>query len=134
MVAMKDVTVNLETLTPAMIIGVLVAYDVFNSHNSVLVITSGDDGTHMAGSKHYNGNAVDIRSHDLHGIQALMVVHLKKQLGDRYDVLLEDPGGPNEHIHIEYDPRMTDAAAEQAVAQLTAEEVRLGDLPHHGHG
>lgn len=66
-----------------------------------IVITSGRDGTHMRGSKHYVGQALDVRTwtvpEDKHG---LLVASLKDGLGPDYDVVLEKT-----HIHMEYDPK-----------------------------
>lgn len=66
-----------------------------------LVITSGTDGVHMSGSKHYNGDALDVR------ISNLTPAELRSTLSDLtsrlsplgFQVILED-----DHIHIEYDP------------------------------
>lgn len=69
-------------------------------------ITAGTDGTHMKGSLHYKGQAIDLRSKNLKEEQKdLVFAELKKRLGKDYDVLLEDRGMPNEHFHIEYDPK-----------------------------
>jgi hypothetical protein len=66
-----------------------------------IVITSILDGKHKPFSKHYEGNAFDIRI-----IQYLkthitkLLEQLKKELGPDFDVVLE-----SDHIHIEYDPK-----------------------------
>lgn len=62
------------------------------------VITSARDGWHMAGSRHYSGEAVDLRSRDVKAPQAL-VRELKDTLGADFDVVLEA-----DHIHLEFDP------------------------------
>lgn len=67
-----------------------------------LVITSGSDGQHAAQSKHYTGQAVDVRSKTFAGpdkpsFQAV----LQQELGARFTVLLEHEGRPNEHWHIQ---------------------------------
>lgn len=65
-----------------------------------MVITSGSDGVHMTGSRHYTGEAIDLR------IMALDVKDkirlrsaLASVLGVNFDVVLE-----MDHLHIEYDP------------------------------
>lgn len=75
----------------------------------IMRITSTTDGTHMAGSKHYNGEAIDvgIRSSSTFqffskAIQIALVAAIKAVLGADYDVVLE-----SDHIHIEYDPKVT---------------------------
>lgn len=68
----------------------------------VVTITSGTDGVHMTGSKHYIGAALDVRSHDIADKKAFLG-NLRKRLGAAYYCFLESPGTPNEHFHCEYD-------------------------------
>jgi len=66
-----------------------------------VTITSGTDGTHGAGSWHYYGLAVDLRTRDLiaAGISVPDVAkELDEALGNGYDVLNE-----GNHIHVEAD-------------------------------
>jgi len=75
------------------------------------LVTSANDRVHMAGSYHYEGLAFDVRT------QALAATVDKKALRDRiaarlgfeFDVILEDLGTPNEHLHAEYDRRRVEA-------------------------
>jgi hypothetical protein len=64
-----------------------------------LVITAGSDGTHMAGSKHYTGEAIDVRSKTLGALKSRVVKLLRDELGPQFTVLLEAEDQPNEHIH-----------------------------------
>lgn len=65
-----------------------------------LTITSGGDGKHMVGSRHYTGEAIDIRSRDMSEVQKKRVVAmLVAVLGSDFDVVLE-----KDHIHIEFHP------------------------------
>jgi hypothetical protein len=59
-----------------------------------LQITSVREGTHSAGSLHYDGCAIDFRG------QGVPVVELRRLLGSAFDVV-EEP----DHIHVEYDPK-----------------------------
>jgi len=66
-----------------------------------IVITSILDGKHKNESKHYEGNAFDIRiwiysESELH----TLISNLKDNLGADYDVVLHKT-----HVHIEYDPK-----------------------------
>mgnify|MGYP001596234148 CR=1 FL=1 len=73
-----------------------------------VVITSANDGIHGAGSLHYRDCAVDIRTKNFASQDTLRAFlnRLKLELGDSdYDFVHEDPGGPNQHIHVEYDPK-----------------------------
>lgn len=69
------------------------------------VITSGQDGTHMRGSLHYEGRAIDLRVWytDHVGRTAYWATMLAERLGEDYDVLYGNKGHWN-HIHLEYDP------------------------------
>lgn len=70
-----------------------------------MLITSGNDGKHMTGSKHYTGDALDIRSKHLDDTQlASLIIGVRRRLGNLYQVIVEQRGDPNEHVHIEYDP------------------------------
>lgn len=65
-----------------------------------MVITSACDGTHIVGSRHFTGEAIDLRTRDLEVDVALQLRReLKALLGVAFDVVLEV-----DHIHIEYDP------------------------------
>lgn len=65
-----------------------------------LVITSGTDGVHMPKSKHYTGEALDIRISNLGNSVGAVVQSLRDRLGHGYDIVLE-----KDHIHIESDPK-----------------------------
>lgn len=65
-----------------------------------MVITSGTDGIHKKGSKHYTGEALDLRISNIPpALIQKVIVNLQKRLGDGYQVIRE-----HDHIHIEYDP------------------------------
>lgn len=75
-----------------------------DAHN--LTITSAQDSQHTPGSVHPLGMAVDFRTKNLTGDQKhYLRDRVKERLGNAYDVVLEDEGGPNEHMHIERDRR-----------------------------
>lgn len=71
------------------------------------VITSVNDGRHMKGSKHYEGNAFDLRTWttETSGVQMSelskknIVDWMYDKLGIDYDIVVE-----SDHIHVEYDP------------------------------
>lgn len=68
-----------------------------------LVITSAYDGQHAANSKHYKGEALDVRAHDFADAERLHAfrAELEETLGPQFTVLLEDEGGENEHLHLQ---------------------------------
>ena len=75
---------------------------VYAEFGLVMVITSGLDGLHSAGSVHYYGKAVDLRSRDLEGVQLpsetkdKIAAKLRAVLGCCFDVVVE-----KDHIHVE---------------------------------
>lgn len=71
------------------------------------VVTSIDDGTHGPGSKHPNGDAVDLRTNDLPSThRELWSAACKKQLDKMgFDIVLETAP---DHLHIEWDPKKED--------------------------
>jgi hypothetical protein len=74
-----------------------------------VTITSGNDSKHMAGSKHYSGEAIDIRSKNFPTKEAkqefIAAVLARLDLtGAGYQMFLESEGQANEHFHLEYDP------------------------------
>lgn len=65
-----------------------------------ITITSGSDGEHSGpGDPHHDGNAYDIRSHDLPDDGQQVLQQLTQGLGNRFYAFLEDAGTDNEHIH-----------------------------------
>lgn len=65
-----------------------------------LVITSASDGVHSAGSRHYTGEALDIRVYTVDpGKRERLVRALRAVLGLNFDVVLEV-----DHVHVEFDP------------------------------
>jgi hypothetical protein len=68
-------------------------------------ITSANDGKHMETSWHYKGRALDFRTHNFVGDKKKLLEKVKEHLGKNYDVVLEAPDSPNEHLHVEYDPK-----------------------------
>ena len=76
------------------------ASEIWKRQGKELVITCGLDGEHSAGSLHYYGLAVDLRTSYFNGeTQALVHRELKNALGDDFDVVREPT-----HMHVEYDP------------------------------
>ena len=69
------------------------------------IITAGVDAKgHTTGSIHSKGLAVDLRANDMSAADAKKyVMALKQALGPGYDVMYENWGTGNTHIHLEYD-------------------------------
>lgn len=99
--------VKLAGLRPQIVVALLVAEALWREYKTALVVTSGSDGKHKVGSKHYSGDAVDLRVWNLPGYDATdtsgsvkqIAAELGRRLGDEFDVVYE-----GDHLHVEYDP------------------------------
>lgn len=80
----------------------LIAADrIWKEHGQELVITSGLDGAHSAGSLHYYGLAIDCRTRYFTSeTKCLVADKLKLSLSNDFDIVVH-----GSHIHIEYDPK-----------------------------
>lgn len=77
----------------------MVADYLWKEQGQELVVTSGTDGTHSAGSLHYYGYALDFRTRYFGDIQKKTIAAaLQKMLGPDYDVIEHST-----HIHVEYE-------------------------------
>lgn len=70
-----------------------------------VTMTAGINGKHMVGSKHYIGDALDIRSKSMKVDKQLFLNEVMFRLGVDYQGFLESKNTDNEHFHIEYDPK-----------------------------
>ena len=99
--------VRLGALQPQVVLGLVVAAGCYGLRDmEEMVVTSCNDSKHGRGSLHYSGNAVDLRTNTaariyVEGLHSDIVL----ALGVDFDVILEDYGTPNEHIHMEYQPK-----------------------------
>ncbi len=68
-----------------------------------LVITSANDGKHKVDSKHYKNQALDLRSKSFKNEtdKHEFMTALSNELGNKFTVLYEYPGGENEHFHVQ---------------------------------
>lgn len=68
-----------------------------------VVVTSGEDGKHMDRSKHYTGDALDLRSKTISPVRLkrAYLAAILERLGPKYSGILEHVGKPNEHFHIQ---------------------------------
>ena len=87
-------------VTPKMLVIAAAAANTAEKGGFEVVITSGTDGQHRRASKHYSGDALDLRISNLTLDQRkALIAGLMTRLGDGYDIVLEP-----DHIQIEYDP------------------------------
>lgn len=66
-------------------------------------ITSAKDAVHSKNSRHYSGNAVDIRTKEMPH-KKRTVRKLLKHFNQKpnFTALFEDSGRPNEHLHLQF--------------------------------
>ena len=107
MISAKNASVRFKNLTPAM---AWMLYRLESYHRIMrvanppsLVITSMNDGKHMEGSKHYNDEAIDIRTHNFESREQKIEFCLRFAdfLGPKFSILLENEGKATEHIHVQ---------------------------------
>lgn len=100
-------TVRLLGLRSEMVMAHTIVASVYAQHGHDCVITTGIEGTHTYGSEHYTGLALDYRLNDILPVEhrAKIAGAVKAALGQDFDVLHEDAGTAEEHLHVEYDPK-----------------------------
>lgn len=99
--------VRLKGLVPQMVLAYIIVKEVFQQYDCPCIITSGNDSRHSLTSLHFKGKALDFRTHfpRLNGKEAELAAAVRTALGMEFDVVMEAVGTPNEHLHVEYDPR-----------------------------
>jgi hypothetical protein len=118
----KDASVDLDALRPELSRLAPLVDACYSAFGSLAIVSATTGGTHMAGSLHYRGMAFDLRVRHLgdHPKQRSVHACLKRTIEDNYprlyDVLLEDAGGANAHIHIEASPALLAQLSGGAVA------------------
>lgn len=109
--------VRIKELTPALA-WIFYVLDGYVRHASglpdTITITAVHDGVHSANSKHYIGQAIDIRSKNFKsradklafraGLESALNSHptaVAQGMGNRFRVLYESDGTDNEHFHVQ---------------------------------
>ena len=99
--------VKLIGLGPQILLAINIAHSLWHKKwpRVPLTITCATDGKHGTGSRHFFGNAVDIRTRDLPGGSKGESAkdarnELQAALSGEFDVVYEST-----HIHIEWDPK-----------------------------
>jgi len=103
MIELKNDDINPRGLSTEALLGIIITKDVLEEFGSSLTITSLNDGKHSKTSRHYAGDAWDVRTWGIKGIEENVCQRLRKALGKHYFVLFEA-----DHIHISYKPQRED--------------------------
>jgi hypothetical protein len=98
-------SVRFKAFTPAMLRMLRGVYHVAQTLTEppAVVITSANDSTHSANSKHYSDQAIDLRVKNFPNEAAIrqMASALRGELGPAFTVLYEAAGTPNAHLHLQ---------------------------------
>lgn len=98
--------VDIGGITSEIVLALFVINSIFTRYAKECVVTSVMDGKHMEKSKHYFGEAVDIRTNNLTAEEQTSIFSdITKALGKDFDVILEDSGEDNQHFHVEWDKK-----------------------------
>lgn len=99
-----NVKIN-DNTSPQILIALMIADSVWQKSGHELTVTACADGIHKKDSLHYVGKAVDIRTKDLedHNTKIGLIKRLRERLTEDFDLVFEDEGKSNEHLHLEYD-------------------------------
>ncbi len=96
--------VSLRGLVPQMLVALEVVKDAYAKAGIDCCVTSVNDSIHSTNSYHYLGRGLDFRTKTLAGGATGFVKSIALVLNPiGFDVLLEDAGGENEHMHVELD-------------------------------
>jgi len=108
------VGVDLRSLAPQWGIAYPIIQSIFNARGYSCVVTNGNERTPKQlaakpNTLHPSGKALDFRTKH---IPVMEKAHLRDDiivaLGPQWDVVLENMGLDQEHIHIEFDPKEPD--------------------------
>lgn len=110
MIKFKDSSIGLQSLTPQLLLGLMVIEGAFIECGENVIITSLNDGKHSDGSSHYRGMGLDVRSKWLTTNKRQILEACKEALGHNPDfyIALENEGKDNEHFHLQYKPKRRD--------------------------
>ncbi len=98
--------VSPKHMRAAALVGLLLVQQTFADEGVDTVVTSTTEGKHTARhSKHYSGDAFDLRSKHLQPERRGIVLNkLKSALGPDYVVILESPDQAWQHYHVHFAP------------------------------
>jgi len=113
--------VTIHRLQPQVVLATHAVDGIYQRHGIIECwLTSGSDGKHRAGSKHYSGEAVDIRTRNVPSqLRIPVAIDVAKALvgrvfdgrHGRVKMIFQSPGNPSlfdiflhkTHMHVEYD-------------------------------
>jgi hypothetical protein len=103
--------VDLTTLAPQWAIAYPIIRDCFQNRGYSCVVTNGNERTPAQLAKtpttlHPSGKALDFRTRHIPMMDKVPIVNdITHALGAQWDVVLENVGQDQEHVHIEFQPK-----------------------------
>jgi hypothetical protein len=98
--------VDLRILAPQWGIGYPIIQRCFHLRGYACAVTSGNDSVHGAKSLHPHGLALDFRTKHVPMLdKSPLRDAITTALGAQWDVVLEQVGMEQEHIHVEFQPK-----------------------------
>lgn len=99
-------------ITPAIVLAIVIVDQVYKDLDiDDCWITSANDSVHGPTTLHRKGQAVDFRLHNVPVlVRSSLVGAVKSRLEPQYEVYHESVSTPNEHLHVEWDPKLTPEA------------------------
>lgn len=92
--------VSVNGLRPEMVLAAGVVEGIFLAGGYEVVITSGTDGNHSRGSRHYVGHALDFRTRHIPREEwNKLADQIRDALGPDFQLVIEKT-----HFHLEFDP------------------------------
>ncbi len=93
--------VRITGMRPEILLAILAAERAYAEAGCELMVTSCIEGKHSAGSLHYVGAAVDLRTNNVPADKLQRLVEkIRVALGGDFDVIVEA-----DHLHIEFQPK-----------------------------
>lgn len=103
MIKLKDAKVRLSDLRPQLVLALITINEIYQDHGiRDVVLTSVNDRMHSKGSKHYAGDALDLRVWGLIHPENV-AEEIQAALGMDFDCVYE-----GDHIHLEWHPKRRD--------------------------
>ena len=100
MIALKA-GVESKGIQPRALLIIMVVESVFRHFGLGTIVTSLLDGKHQENSWHYRGEAVDFRTKHIPSQLKKPIIEAVKGALPGFDVIFENEGKANEHLHIE---------------------------------
>jgi len=97
--------VNSDDIHPAIWYAAGVCRQIYSHYGKRFTITSLRDGLHSTTSKHYSGEAMDLRTYHLTQLEGQLIYLEMKLTLDPLGFDIVDERAGKSHFHVEFDPK-----------------------------